>query len=507
LRPLSNKHKILIFILALLCCISYNEINRYFVRKNNPSNELRNSKSVVHGSTIWSIDNFWYLTQPKNFLEGKGFLLDPQNSQTAVRRTPGYSIFYMIHLVLFGETYTHRIIPYSQSLLFALSALALALSVFNLTRSGKKAFLTGIIYGCNPFTSGFVYYTITEAIHPAFVIFGLYFLSKALLGNFNKNGFIAGLFFAIACLIRPLNGLALAAGIAMLFFGTSDSYYNKGKKILVVCFGFMVLVLPWTVRNYIVTRGEIVMLEKIYHEDPMYMGKKQTYLSKWWMCWGNPKQEAFIDSLKNEIATAREGYISRFLAGLPEYSVRGYTNNELSRVLHEYKDCMHSEISSGVYGVYYKSADTLPACEEKMKDGFEDLIRKYKQGAPFRYYIISPLLIRGKEFFLTSFSSMYGSLNPEDRNFNMVQKIVKGLMYLFNVGLYISFFIFLFFIKSDRRLKIFIASFVITTFLFIVYNVHIESRYLLAVYPFMTVSAAVVLARISDLRKWVSRNI
>jgi hypothetical protein len=207
-------------------------------------------------------------------------------------------------LVLFGEKYAHRIIPYSQSFLFALSALALALSVFNFTRSGKKAFLTGVIYGCNPFTSGFAYYTITEAIHPAFVIFGLYFLSKFLLVNFNKNGFIAGLFFAIACLIRPLNGLALAAGIAMLFFGTSDSYFNKGKRILVVCFGFLVLLLPWTIRNYIVTRGEIVMLEKIYHEDPMYMGKKQTYLSKWWMCWGNPKQEAFIDSLKNEIGTA-----------------------------------------------------------------------------------------------------------------------------------------------------------------------------------------------------------
>jgi len=491
-----KKHKVLIFFLSLLCCISYNEINKYLVRKNNPSNELRNGKSVVQGSTIWSIDNFWYLTQPKNFLEGKGFLLDPQNSHTAVRRTPGYSIFYMIHMVLFGEKYAHRIIPYSQSFLFAFSALALALSVFNFTQSGKKAFLTGIIYGCNPFTSGFVYYTITEAIHPAFAIFGLYFLSKALQVNFNKNGFLAGLFFAIACLIRPLNGLALAAGIVMLFFGTSDSYYNKLKKILVVCFGFLTLLLPWTIRNYIVTKGEIVMLEKIYHEDPMYMGKKQTYLSKWWMCWGNPRQEAFIDSLKSEITTGQEGYISRFLVDLPAYSIRGYTKNELSRVLHEYKDCMHSEISGGVYGIYYKPADTLPACEDKMKNEFVNLISEYKQDAPVRYYVVSPLLIRGKEFFLTSFSGMYGSLNPENRNFNIMQKVVKGFMYLFNVGLYISLFIFLFFIKCNKRLKIFIAFFVITTFLFLVYNVHIETRYLLASYPFMAVSAAVVFAKI-----------
>jgi hypothetical protein len=502
-----KRSRVLIFFLSLLCCISYNEINKYFVRENNPSNELRNAKSVVHGSTIWSVDNFWYLTQPKNFLEGKGFLLDPQNPYTSVRRTPGYSIFYLTHVVLFGEKYAHRIITYSQSVLFALSALALALSVFNFTQSGKKAFLTGIIYGCNPFTSGFVYYTITEAIHPAFVIFGLYFLSKALRVHFNKNGFIAGLFFAIACLIRPLNGLALAAGIVMLFFGTSDPYYNKFKKILVVCFGFLILVLPWTIRNYIVTKGEIVMLEKIYHEDPMYMGKKQTYLSKWWMCWGNPKQEAFIDSLKNEISTGQQGFISRFLANLPACSVRGYTKDELSTVLHEYKDCMHSEISSGVYGIYYKPADTLPACEEKMKSEFEDIIREYKQAAPFRYYIVSPLLIRGKEFFLTSFSSMYGSLNPEKRNFNIVQKVSKGIMYLFNVGLYISFFIFLFFINGEKRLKIFVAFFVITTFLFVVYNVHIESRYLLAAYPFMAVSAAAVVAKISYLKKWSGKSI
>ena len=494
--------RVVIFFLSLLCCISYNEINKYFVKKNNPANELRNTKSVVYGSTIWSIDNFWYLTQPKNFLEGKGFLLDPQNPYTAVRRTPGYSIWYMIHILLFGEKYAHKIIPYTQSFLFALSALALALSVFNFTDCGKKAFLSGIIYGGIPFTSGFVYYTITEAIHPAFVIFGLYFLSKALLVNFNKNGFIAGLFFAIACLIRPLNGLALAAGIATLFFGTSGSYYNKFKKILVVSFGFLVLVLPWTIRNYLVTKGEIVILEKIYHEDPMNMGKKQTYLSKWWMCWGNPKQEAFIDSLKNEIATRQEGYISRFLAGLPEYAVRGFKNNELSRVLHEYKDCMRSEMSSGMYGIYYKPADTLPACEEKMKNEFVNLVRQYKQNAPFRYYIVSPLLIRGKEFFLTSFSSMYGSLNPENRNFHIVQKVLKGLMYLLNTGLYLSFFIFLFFIKSHKQLKIFIASFVITTFLFLVYNVHIECRYLLAAYPFMAVfSALVILDILKKIRK------
>ena len=504
---LSKRHKVLIFFFSLLCCICYNEINKYFVKRDNPSNELRNTKSVVHGSTIWTIDNFWYLTQPKNFLEGKGFLLDPKSPHTAVRRTPGYSIFYMVHLALLGEKYTHRIIPYSQSFLFALSVLALALSVFNFTQSGKQAFLTGIIYGCNPFTSGFVYYTITEAIHPAFVIFGLYFLSKAVQINFNKNGFIAGLFFAMACLIRPLNGLALAAGIVMLLFGTTDSYYGKLKKILVVCFGFSVLVLPWTIRNYIVTKGEIVILEKIYHEDPMYMGKKQTYLSKWWMSWGNPKQEAFIDSLKNELSTGQEGYISRFLVDLPPYAVRGYTKDELSGVLHDYKDCMHSEISNQEYAVYYKPDDTLPPCEEKMKKGFQDLIRKYKQDAPFRYYIVSPLVMRGKEFLVTSFSSMYGSLNPENRNFNIVQKIVKGLMYLFNVGLYISFFIFLFFIKSNKRLKIFIVFFVITTFLFVVYNVHIEGRYLLAAYPFMAVSAAAVVAKIGDLIKWSGKSI
>src|SRR5688572_4691757 len=110
-----RKHKVIIFFLALLCCISYNEINKYFVRKSNPSNELRNAKSVVYGSTIWSIDNYWYLTQTRNFLTGKGFLLDSQKSHTAVRRTPGYSIFYMLHIVLFGEKYAHRVIPYSQS--------------------------------------------------------------------------------------------------------------------------------------------------------------------------------------------------------------------------------------------------------------------------------------------------------------------------------------------------------------------------------------------------------
>ena len=69
-------------------------------------------------------------------------------------------------------------------------------------------------------------------------------------------------------------------------------------------------------------------------------------------------------------------------------------------------------------------------------------------------------------------------------------------MYFFNAGLYISLFIYVFLIRTDIRVKSFIAFFIFSTFLFVVYNVHVEGRYLLAAYPFMAIGAAPIVTKI-----------
>ncbi len=79
---------------------------------------------------------------------------------------------------------------------------------------------------------------------------------------------------------------------------------------------------------------------------------------------------------------------------------------------------------------------------------------------------------------------------------NLVQKLVKGFMYIFNAGLYLSFILFLFSKRCGRELKSFVVLFSLSTFFFIVYFLHIEGRYFLAAYPFLSISAAVLISEI-----------
>ena len=92
------------------------------IRRQPRSTQGRSSAaSDVYKRQSWSIDNFWYLTQSRNYLDGKGLMLDPQNAYTAVRRTPGYPIFYMLHVYLLGEKSAHRVLPYTCLLYTSLS--------------------------------------------------------------------------------------------------------------------------------------------------------------------------------------------------------------------------------------------------------------------------------------------------------------------------------------------------------------------------------------------------
>ncbi|MBP6334700.1 MAG: glycosyltransferase family 39 protein [Bacteroidia bacterium] len=503
---MTNRTKIFLFSYAFSICILYNEINRNLLAESSQSGESKNATSLVHNGTIWSIDNFWYLTQSRNYLDGKGLMLDPQNAYTAVRRTPGYPIFYMLHVYLLGEKSAHRVLPYTQSFLFALSCLALALAVFNFTEKERLAILSGIIYGCNPFASGYTYYTITEAIHPAFVIFGFYFFSRAHITRSYLHLLLTGVFFSIATLIRPLNGILLAVIFPIIFLNGTVPFLSRVKWLGILVTGFLILILPWTIRNYIVTGGDVVVLEKFYNEDPMHKGKKQWYLSKWWMCWGNPRQELFIDSLRHEIILGTDGYIDRFISQLPDRAIQGYTDSELKGVLNEYKACMQFEISARVSGKYYGPNEILPQCEDQVASEFTVLTKKFREDSPIDYFLISPLFVRGKEFVLTSFSSMYGSLSlPIDKG-STLQKVVKAFMYLFNAGLFLSFILFLFSKRCGRDLKNFVILFCLSTFFFVVYFLHIEGRYFLAAYPFLCICAAVVVSEIfSVIEKFRNR--
>jgi hypothetical protein len=273
------KSKAVIFFVAFFFCVFTNEVNKLKIKRINPTNITNNSKSLVYNSTIWSVDNDGYVKQAQNFLQHKGFNADPRYKHVTVRRTPGYPVFYLLHYYLLGRKGAHIVIPYTQSIIFAFSALFLALSFFIITDNFRFSMFLGLLYGCNPFTTGFAYYTITEAIHPAFTIFSFYFFIKLLYQTSFGIAIKTGVVSSITTLIRASNGLLAPAIIISFFMLKGKSLFQKTKTMFVFGLGFSFLILCWGIRNFAVVK-EPVLLEKFYHEDPMAMGKSQSYLRK-----------------------------------------------------------------------------------------------------------------------------------------------------------------------------------------------------------------------------------
>jgi hypothetical protein len=71
----------LIILLSSLCYTFFlNTINIESIKKQNPENLQQNARSLVYNSTVYSIDNYWYLSQFKNLLKHGSFTVDPINS-------------------------------------------------------------------------------------------------------------------------------------------------------------------------------------------------------------------------------------------------------------------------------------------------------------------------------------------------------------------------------------------------------------------------------------------
>ena len=490
---MSKKQCCIIFITAILFSVVTNEINKYYVKQNNPENNFSNTKLLVEDATIWSIDNEWYLPHIKHIFSGEGYTLDPNNPEMKVRRTPGYPLFYGLHYIIFKEKLSFFYIRYTQVLIFALAALLLALSVYNFSKNSQWAFITGILYGLSPFIAIYNYFTITEAIFPSLVVFSIYFFSRFFANNKLKHLFFCGIFLGITFLTRPLTGIILIGFVFALLVYT----WNFKKTFIYVSVlvgGFCTLISPWVVRNYYVTNGEIIIAEKIYYGASMLDGRSSSAHRELISTWTNPLninlEKVSLRNLLNKTQSTKiiNSLIDEYINIWPKHVFKGYTKNELKEAIlaeaqcHRYKKNYLKDYPNAKI----KKWLNFP-CEDESFNKFISLKKKYVSEAPFAYYIIQPLTLI-KEAIFHSHSTAFGSLNPVNRDFNFIQIFIKSMMYLINVFLFMSVLIFFLFSKN-KPLKFLVLTSVISLIIFFVLIMRsFEVRYFLGVYPLMYIS-------------------
>ena len=469
-----------------------------------------------------SVDDPWYTTQIKNYLNGDGFTINPEDPIMSVRRTPGYPLFYGVHYSLFGEEIAHKIIPYTQSIIFALSAVAFGITVSLITNSVVMGYILTLFYGTSVFFVGNLFHTLTESIHPALVVFALYYASKFFYDRDkyrNKHIVMATIFCAMAALTRPIDGVLLVTLMLAIFFNSELDLSKRLKLILLSIFVVGLIFTPWVVHNYNKI-GEFVPLEKFNQSGSFGgFGAKHESLGRWMRAWGHPPPahglglhtNISLDLNSDNKFAAIENFIKNIV---PEYAYVKYSKGELFSALVAYQNCINirikkysnrtsqSDLDSArkMWGPNIQSIDLMKTkwgdkpleCELSVTSIFDNFTDKIKHGDHLRYYLVAPIVVRGSQYVFHSNTYSMSFLNPKDKIFNTAQYIVKSFFYFSNVALFSLSIIYLF-LKRDRGEKLLLASFFVITFVFLIYFMHVETRYMLGAYPSMYIMATITL--------------
>jgi hypothetical protein len=450
-----------------------------------------NPGELIQGSTLSSPDNFWYISQIKNYLSGLGFTSNPDDLIQTARRTPGYPIFYGIHYYIFGEFYAHRIITITQCMIFALSAVALGKIVTNLSNSIRIGQIAALFYGTSPYLITFLFMTITEAISPAFVIFSLYFYQKALLANKYRVLYfiITGFAVAVAALIRPTNVILIISYLLTVIFMISK-VSDIIKYSLSLILGFLILITPWTLRNYTLT-GLWIPLETFRIQIPYDgQGLKINGLNSWYKSWAAHDSLNLHYDMKSDLESIdKYKTIDNFIENeVPAYVYVGYDKIELRKLFIDYQNCidLDSKRNNGKKLIW---GEKINECEIDINNRFIQFESNIKTAHPFLSYIIAPIFYRGSRYIFHS--GMHTFKSMQGNKLGVTGFVIKSTAYIINVSLWFLFLIFMI-SRVDVKIKIFLGSFVVFSFVFIVYNYHVEGRYLLSCYPFLYMASFIL---------------
>lgn len=483
---IERRQIVLLFIVPLLVWFLLNELNlKYAI-----------SVDKTHYNYVnLNADTEFYTMQIENYMAGHGFTYDANNAkEMAVRRTPGYPLFYALHYVVFGKEGSYWAIRYTQLLLFSLSCVLLTLAVFNFTQNKRWAILAGWTYALSPFIAIYAYYTITESMTPFWVVLTLFCASLYYKDNQKKYLYLTGLVAGALFLTRPIMGIMFPAIFLAIINYTElrDFGYLRKKMIegFVYTFGFASLVLPWVVRNYMITGGEIIVAEKFYNEAPMNFGRDQLYfrtLRSAWANTGDGQTEFFAPKLRAYAATGNDSAatqeINNFIKSQPPQIFEIIERQRYNQLIQDLYSCFKE-----TYQYKQEHPDHLRdkwlnmPCQFENKEKAIALLDEYKAEAPFSYYIITPIknII---QFTFQSNTHHIISLNPQGRNFTIVQKLIKAACLLLNLVLILSLVVFLF-TKSNAVLKIsFGLSFGVSLIVIVWGLRHLENRYIIPFYP------------------------
>jgi len=210
---------------------------------------LNTSPSVYYGADDGDYDAIGW-----NLVSGKGYSITP--GELTADRTPWYPLFLSALYKIFGRSYPAvRIV---QSLLGALSCLLIYIIAKRVFGHGT-ALLAAAIYCVYPFA---VYYTELVYTETLFISLLLLFALCMMKIKSQANSLyflFCGLLLGYLTLVKPQMLIFFPVMAVWCFYSVSRSVKAFFKFLSLALAGFMIMLMPWFARNYLVFKEPWLM--------------------------------------------------------------------------------------------------------------------------------------------------------------------------------------------------------------------------------------------------------
>ena len=196
-----------------------------------------------------------YLESARNILN-HGIFSDDQIEipEPSFYRPPFYSFYISILFKLFGNNI--YIIQISQIILHIISSMMIAKIALQLNlKSYLLIFFLAIV--C-PFNLFYTTVVLSETLSSFFFII-IFYLLIVVKGKFKF--FLVGLFAGFLALTRDIYILLIFFILFHYLIFFKENHYSKLVSIILLCLAFLVVITPWTIRNYLISEKFVLISE------------------------------------------------------------------------------------------------------------------------------------------------------------------------------------------------------------------------------------------------------
>lgn len=467
----------IIVILSLFTATFFNQLN---------INQLP-EEFIRDGETIITNDDGSYLGPATNFYENGIWKNNFSGKISYFAHTPGYGILYYFCLNLHPQN-PLLLLKIFQIICFTLSVYCFFHISYFLLKNEVISLIITAVYGLSPFFIGFLFYTLTEGITPALLIFYVYFLLKGYVAISirQKNILIglAALIFSFLFIARPVL-VIFALFLPIVIILTYKSWFKKLILFGVMASSFMII---WQVRNYNLA-NKYVGIYPIYYQDnnSIYRPTLESFwdFNKSWGVEGHiyhsysfPFWQAAI---KGDTSIT---HIKNILNHFPKYVTNFYGEKRLIEQFRNYQKSIL--IQKTFFDKKLPMPDYEIPEEQLVVKEFNQLTSEFKKKYWLQYYVISPL----KTFKVMAFhSNLSLYIFQVTYRGNYIMEFFRLLFFSLHSLSFIALIFNLFLINKNNLVKnsIFIFSFIYIFFL-CYYQRGIEERYTLPILPFLLIA-------------------